>query len=655
MITAITIVLGSVVWAAEEPPTAPAGVTFYVSKLGDNSDGRSWETAFTTIQSALDAVPDNKGGHRVIVRPDTYMEANLAPAFAGAEGAYNELIGDVDGALGSGSQGRTVIDNSDPGRGFKSYDWYSTVRAYKKGWSNEHTEETFSAIVWDRWAVRNLYATGGDGAWMFDTVDDREPFSVIVEDCVGIGRAFGGGVSSCAKREGEPSIFRRCTLWSLDEWGDTAAAYVRVENEAMPDTPDVIFEDCTLISPQCALKGNNYGFHVYSRVQLTRCKLIALNFSQPHGTPTDGVIQSVQNGKYLHVDIEDSVLMGFKVFGVKVDKDSAGEIGYTTKGDVRAHVQYTQDAPEGIHTQAHWPVDVFGAITMPQGPPRPAEMVLQEREVVKEDLCELSPIEWNGRLCHMESIRPGHGGAREDYYLLLKDAETGEQLAKFGLGYGLACALAHEDTFYAFASRWEDDGSWNDVTMFRSKDLENWDAKVVIQQEDEHLFNSSVSACPDGFVMAYESNDGQWPAFTTKFATSPDLENWTKKPESTFGTNRYTACPCIRYVNGYYYVLYLERRAPLHMFETYITRSADLRNWELSAANPVLAPQGIGEGINASDPDIIEWNGQTWVYFAVGDQLTWMDIRRAPYDGSMQAFLEGWYRTPGIPDHGVVK
>lgn len=652
MITAMTIVLGSLVCAAEEPP---AGTAFYVSKLGDNSDGRSWATAFNTIQAALDAVPDDKGGYRIVVRPDTYMEANLAPAFAGAEGAYNELIGDADGALGSGSQGRTVIDNSDPGRGFKSYDWYGTVRAYKKGWSDEHTGETFSGIVWDRWSIRNLYATGGDGAWMFDTVDAREPFTVILEDCVGIGRAFGGGVSSCAKREGEPSVFRRCTFWSLDEWGDTAAGYVRVENDTMPDTPDVIFEDCTLISPQCALKGNNYGFHVYSRIQLTRCKLIALNFSQPHGTPTDGIIQSVQNGKYLHVDLEDCVLMGFKVFGVKVDKDSAGEIGYTTKGDVRAHVQYTQDVPKGIHTQAHWPVDVFAAITMPQGPPRPSELVLQQREVVKRELCELSPIEWKGRLCHMESIRPGHGGTREDYYLLLKDAETGEELAKFALGYGLACAMVHDDTFYAFASRWEEDGSWNDVTMFRSKDFENWDAKVVVQQEDEHLFNSSVAPCPDGFVMAYESNDGRWPAFTTKFATSPDLETWTKWPESTFGTNRYTACPCIRWVNGYYYVLYLECRTPLHAFETYITRSKDLTNWELSAANPVLAPQGIGEGINASDPDLIEWNGQTWVYFAVGDQLTWMDIRRAPYEGSMQDFFERWYHVPGIPDHGTAR
>ena len=32
------------------------GVTLYVSKAGDNSDGSSWSKAFTTIQQALLAV-----------------------------------------------------------------------------------------------------------------------------------------------------------------------------------------------------------------------------------------------------------------------------------------------------------------------------------------------------------------------------------------------------------------------------------------------------------------------------------------------------------------------------------------------------------------------------------------------------------------------
>ena len=236
---AVGIVMGCVTVLGQAMGAAPEaagrqGATLYVSKLGNNTDGQSWATAFTTIQAALDAVPDDQGGHRIVVRPDTYLEAMLSPAFSGASGAYNELVGDVDGRYGSGTSGHVVIDSGDPGAGFKSYDWWSTIRATSKGWSPAHTDATFSAIIWDRWILRNLYATGSDAGLFWDCTDRIEPFTVIVEDCVGIGRAFGGGVASCLSRPDEPIVFRRCNLWSLDMWGDTAGGYIRIENPSMP-------------------------------------------------------------------------------------------------------------------------------------------------------------------------------------------------------------------------------------------------------------------------------------------------------------------------------------------------------------------------------------------------------------------------------------
>jgi len=627
--------------------------TFYVSKLGNNSDGSSWANAFTTIQAALAAIPDERGGYRIVVRPDTYMEANLFPAHPGAKGAYNELVGDTDGRFGSGRRGYVVIDSSDPRqRGFKSYDWWGPIRAMKHGWSKEHTGPTFSAIGWDRWRLRGLYVTGGDGGLFFDCTDRVEPFTVVVEECVGIGRAFGGGVASCLSRPDEPITFRRSYLWALDRWGDTGAGYVRVENKKMPDRPDVVFEDCTLVSPECALKSSNFGFHTFSRVKLVRCRLVVLNFSQPHGTPSKGIIQSVQEGKLLHVDLEDCTLAGYKVFGVMVKPQTSSEIGYTTKGDVRAYVQFQQSVPKGFHRMGHWPVDVFQKLMPPR--PRPPSRFTDKR-LVRRDLCEATPVVWKGRLCLMQCVRPAHGGSRGQYYLLLRDAETGKQLARFAEGYGLACALVHDGTFYAFASRWEPNGSWNDVTMFRSRDLRHWTSKVVIRQEpNEHLFNSSVCAGPDGFVMAYESSDRRYPAFTTKFARSGDLEHWTRLPEATFGTNRYTACPCIRYARGYYYVLYLEHRSPRWYFEAYLTRSRDLRDWELSSANPVLRPEGEGEGINASDVDLVEFGGKTYIYYAVGDQRSWVKLLRVTYPGPMADLFESYYRQGGIPDWGCL-
>jgi hypothetical protein len=657
MLSAILVAAGLALCAgaalaqqADAASPARQGLTLYVSKLGNNSDGSSWANAFTTIQAALDAVPDDRGGHRLLVRPDTYFEAMLFPAQRGAEGSYNQLLGDVDGALGSGTTGWVIVDSGDPEqRGFKSYDWWGPIRATSQGWSPAHTDATFSALCWDRWMLKNLYVAGGDGGLFFDLTDQVKPFTVVVEDCVSLGRAFGGGVASCLSRPDEPITYRRCHLWALDWWGDTAGAYVRVENEALPEQPDVIFEDCALVGPQCALKSSNYGFHTFSRVKLNRCRLIALNFSQPQGTPTDGIIQSVQDGKLLHVDLEDCTLMGYKVFGVMVNKDTVKDLGYSTKGDVKAYVQFQQEVPKGIHRLPGWPVETFQSLVPPS---RARPSVLTDKQLVKRDLCELSPFVWQGRLCHLECARPGQGGTAADYYLLLKDAESGKELARFAEGYGLASILAHNNTLYVFASRW-DSGSWRDVTLFKSADLKQWESKVVVQGEGEQLFNSSVCAGPDGFVMAYESNDPAYPPFTTKFARSADLENWTKLPEATFGTNRYTACPCVRYASGYYYVLYLERRSPRHFFETYVTRSKDLRRWELSSANPVLTPADLDEGVNASDPELVEWQGKTYVYYAVGDQLTWMNLKRAVYPGPLRAFLESWYATPGIPDWGT--
>ena len=621
----------------------------YVSKLGDDSDGASWRKAFHTIQQALLAVPDDKGGHRVIVRPDTYMEANLYTTHKGAAGSYNELVGDFDGRLGSGTCGWVVVDAGDPALGFKSYDWWGSIRSYSKGWSKEHTQETFSATVWDRWKLSHLYMTGGDGGLMFDGTDRVEPFSVVVEDCVSIGRAFGGGVASVLSRTDEPIVYRRCNLWSLDWWGDAAAAYVRVENEAMPDRPDIVFEDCAMVAPQCSLKGGNYGFKTFSWAHVKRCRLITLNFSQPHGTPTDGIVQSVQHGRHFKVSLDDSTLTGYKVFGVTVEKESVNELQYSTSGCCQAYVQFQQDVPAGFHRLTRWPVETFEHIQPPAAPalPSPFESV----EIVSAGVCELSPFIWQGRLDHLENIRPLDAKA-EDHYLAIKDAETGRELSRFAQTYNLASCIVHDGALYVFAARSER-GTWNDVTLHKSRDLKTWQTTVAIDQEGEHLFNTSVCRGPDGFVMAYETNDPAWPAFTIKFAVSQDLEHWTKLPDAVFGTDRYTACPCVRYVDGWYYMMYLEHRSPGHYFETYIARSTDLRRWWLSPANPMLAATDLDEGINASDPEIIEIHGRTHIYYAVGDQLTWANVKRATYPGAMAAFLQQWFAGEAIEDRGT--
>ena len=643
--------------SAQAPTSAPTGrqgATLYVSKFGDNSDGSTWAKAFTTVQAALSAVPDAKGGHRVIVRPDTYVEANLYPAYKGAPGEYNTLTGDYDGSLGSGARGWVIIDSGcpdkvvrtdpkgkggnprfivldkgGPEKGLKSIDWWGPWRC----------DPDFSGVIWDRWTFRHLYATGSEGGMGWDmTCQPGAEFSAIVEDCVGIGRFAGACVGGHVGRAAEPVVFRRCYFCCLDWWGDAGAAYVRAHHKQMPDYPDAIFEDCTLVSPDNALECGYPGFDRYTRVKFVDCRMIALNFSQPVGTPSTGIIHTPLDGGQLQVDLEDCALMGYKVFGA-----GKGNIGYTTQGNVRAYVQFQQSIPAGFERLGLWPTELFEVIAPPAQPAGKPSLSKENR--VLSEVCEATPIIWQDRLVLMECIRPAANNEADRHYLTLKDVETGQQLARFGQGYSLASAIVHDGKVHVFAARLEKN-TWNDVTHFESADLVTWNQNTAIRQEKEHLFNSSVCQTPDGFVMAYETDDPQYNPFTIKFARSDNLRDWTKLPDTIFGKDRYTACPCIRYVEGYYYLMYTEHRTPRWFFEVWLARSKNLKDWEMSPTNPLVAP-GPGEDIDASDPDIVEYRGRTWLYYSVGDQRTWSKLKRASYPGPLQEFFENRFEPAG--------
>lgn len=386
---ALSALIVSAVRASPEPQAGggpPGGPprTLHVSRLGDGSDGRSWRTAFRTIQAALDAVADDRGGYRILVRPDTYGEANLDSKHPGAAGAYNTLEGDWDGSEGSGSSGWVVIDSGAPlavvrtnpaaptgnptfmilpggdpdaETGLKSVDWWGP-------WRNAPDHP---AVGWDRWIFRRLYVTGSEAGLGWDMTSRAGAlFSAVVEDCVGIGRFAGACVMAHVNRPGEPVVFRRSRFMCLDVWGDAGAAYVRAQNASPPATPDAVFEDCTLIGPDNALQVGYPGFQGYSRVAFRGCRLIVLNFSQPHGVPSTGAVYSDLAGKFLHVDFEDTIVMGFRVLGARGDD----MFSYAAKGVNRAYVQYRQPVPAGFERLRFWPVEVFDEL-LPPGFRRP--------------------------------------------------------------------------------------------------------------------------------------------------------------------------------------------------------------------------------------------------------------------------------------------
>ena len=70
-------------------------------------------------------------------------------------------------------------------------------------------------------------------------------------------------------------------------------------------------------------------------------------------------------GRRLHVDLEDCILAGYSVF---TPGEDAKAVSYTTKGKVKAYVQFKQPLPEGFERLGLWPTALFGQIAPPRSP-----------------------------------------------------------------------------------------------------------------------------------------------------------------------------------------------------------------------------------------------------------------------------------------------
>lgn len=261
---------------------------------------------------------------------------------------------------------------------------------------------------------------------------------------------------------------------------------------------------------------------------------------------------------------------------------------------------------------------------------------------------ENTPVLFNSRLLLVSNYRPGGAEAKgKDAYLYIDDLLSGTEVARFGQGHSFVSAFVQGNELNVFALEFSDFGrimNSTGIDRLTSTDLENWKTeKVILPEGTEHLFNSSVCRDDTGFLMAYESDKPV--AFCFKFARSNDLSKWKKIPGLVFTgvKNEYSACPVIRYFKPYYYVIYLHNKMEGHNgYISFLARSENLTDWELSSFNPILEAE-VGEGINNSDVDLIEYKGKTFLYYATGDQATWGTVRVAMYNGLMKAFFENHF------------
>jgi hypothetical protein len=203
------------------------------------------------------------------------------------------------------------------------------------------------------------------------------------------------------------------------------------------------------------------------------------------------------------------------------------------------------------------------------------------------------------------------------------------------------------------------------VSVFRSKDMEKWEGRLALHLPGWELFNTSVCKADGRYVMAAEVGGPKEVVgvpFTIFFAESKDLLTWKLLPQGcVYSKEKYTACPSLRYLDRHFYMLYLEAR-PGPAYESHIVGSRDLKRWESSRLNPVLAfsdedkrianPKLTAEqrkavsqakDINNSDLDLCEFEGKTIIYYSWGNQQGREFLAEAVYDGTLASFLRGFF------------
>jgi alpha-L-fucosidase len=182
-----------------------------------------------------------------------------------------------------------------------------------------------------------------------------------------------------------------------------------------------------------------------------------------------------------------------------------------------------------------------------------------------------------------------------------------------------------------------------------------------------HIYNNSVCKGADGYYIALEIHGREeWvgQGYTCIFAKSAYLMNWELlDPIShSYDRSRYTACPVLRYTDGFYYIICLES-LPMKRYVPYIARTKDFEIFEMGHYNPVMwfddddklvqHPGQFAEeqldyiansvNSNVSDLDVCDYNGKTVILYSWGNQLGKEFLAEAEYDGSMAEFLKSFF------------
>ncbi len=283
------------------------------------------------------------------------------------------------------------------------------------------------------------------------------------------------------------------------------------------------------------------------------------------------------------------------------------------------------------------------------------------------DVGEAAPFVFHGRLYRLEAVPATAKANRTGQpHLRVIDVRSGEAMPPFAAGRGPGRVLVRGELAYAYAV---DRPGGASVCVYTSRDLKTWSGLIALDTPGWGIGGLSVCQGHDRFVMALQvdgplQETGMPP--TIRFAESADLMQWKlTPPRCVFSRDRYTAAPCLRCVEGLYYLIYVEER-PGPTYEPHIVRSTDLMYWEPGRRNPLMHPSVDDQNIacpalaadrrdaiaKAADVentriDLCEFEGRLILHYIWGTPQGPEFLAEAEFHGTLREFLREFFPPAG--------
>lgn len=211
---------------------------------------------------------------------------------------------------------------------------------------------------------------------------------------------------------------------------------------------------------------------------------------------------------------------------------------------------------------------------------------------------------------------------------------------------GLVSILVNDNEAQVYGTTdWSITNKSNCIFKIASIDLLNWSSPILVYKAPENtlIFNTSICRNSSKYYLAYEIREPNTVPFSVRFLTSDDANSWIEHG-TIFKPNEYAACPCIKFENNKFYIIWLNYQDGY--FSERISRTKNFLCFDDSAIY-VLDPRVMENDINMSDIDLMETGGRILINYAVGNQSSSNDayasIKFLSVESNLTTFLGSYF------------